>query len=137
MKTLMAGAMLVAMLGCSHGHEELEGEPSGATCPTPNTLTYDSFGRAFMESYCTRCHSSTLSGAARNGAPADHDFDSYLGVLAVAEHIDELAASGPDSTNEEMPPAAPIPTLQERQQLGSWLACELASMADGGVPDGI
>lgn len=38
------------------------GLPSEAQCPTPQTLTYENFGRAFM---------------ARKGAPDDQNFDSY------------------------------------------------------------
>jgi len=71
------------------------GPPTGATCPPTSTLTYASFGQAFMESYCTRCHSSTLTGAARNGATAFHDFDTRLGVLQVADHVDQSGGSGP------------------------------------------
>jgi hypothetical protein len=56
-----------------------------------------------MESYCTRCHGSTLTGAARNGAPRYHDFDKFLGVLVVADHIDEAAAAGPEAVNQKMP----------------------------------
>jgi uncharacterized membrane protein len=80
-----------------------------------------------MEEYCTHCHSSVLSGAARRGAPEFHDFDSEPGILAVADHVDEYAAAGPDSSNDAMPPTAPRPTQQEREQLGEWLACATAA----------
>lgn len=101
-----------------------EGGATGTTCSPGSTLTYDNFGSSFMASYCTRCHSSSLSGAPRQGAPDGHDFDSFAGILAVAEHIDEYAAAGPGGTNTEMPPTDPKPTLAERQELGEWLACE-------------
>jgi uncharacterized membrane protein len=107
-----------------HGedHHE-EGSPSGAECDA--TVTYENFGMTFMASYCTSCHSSTLTGTARNGAPVGYDFDTLDGILAEVEHIDEHAAAGPDATNEEMPPSAgPQPTLEEREMLGAWLACE-------------
>lgn len=105
------------------------GPPSGATCPTDNTLTYENFGKPFMEMYCTRCHSSTLTTPEqRMCAPAFHDFDTLQGILPVAEHIDQFAAAGPSSTNTEMPENGPAPTLEEREQLGQWLACELAAM---------
>jgi hypothetical protein len=100
-------------------HGEDEGTPSGAECDS--TLTYENFGMAFMTSYC---HSSTLSGTARNGAPEDHDYDTLDGILLVAEHIDEHAAAGPDATNDLMPPLDPRPSQAEREQLGAWLACE-------------
>jgi uncharacterized membrane protein len=126
-----------AVVGCHDDHEHgEEGTPSGAVC-TSDAPNYDNFGRAFMQSYCTRCHSSTLKGAARQGAPDGHDFDSYLGVIAVADHVDEKAAAGPAIVNEEMPPSDPKPMLEERKKLGTWLACELAFLADGGTPDGL
>lgn len=78
-----------------------------------------------METYCTRCHSSELKGSARNGAPLYHDFDSLLGIIVVADHVDEYTAAGPEAVNEMMPPNGLAPTLEERTQLGEWLACEL------------
>jgi hypothetical protein len=109
--------------GCCAHDEEVLGPPTETICPPSSTLTYASFGQAFMTSYCTRCHSSTLSGEARMGAPEFHDFDTQLGVQSVAEHIDEAAGAGPASTNEGMPPSDPMPTLAERQQLAEWISC--------------
>lgn len=83
-----------------------------------------------MEKYCTRCHSSELKGSARNGAPLYHDFDSLLGILVVANHVDEYTAAGPEAVNEMMPPDGIEPTLEERTQLGEWLACELIRVND-------
>jgi uncharacterized membrane protein len=117
----LALALVVAACGSDDG-----GAPTGSTCPDGSTLTYESFGAQFMDDYCTRCHSSELTGEDRNGAPLNHDFDTLAGVLAVADHIDEEAAAGPDSVNTAMPPRAPKPTEEERRQLGEWLACEVA-----------
>ena len=109
--------------GCCAGDEAVLGPPTGAACPTTSTLTYASFGKPFMESYCTRCHSSELTGAARNGATAFHDFDTLIGVQSVSDHIDQTAGSGPEATNDQMPPDGAMPTLAERQQLAEWIAC--------------
>lgn len=109
-----------------------EGKPSGSTCPDGSTLTYENFARPFMQNYCVRCHSSTLTGDARNGAPEFHDFDSEEGILAVANHVDEKAAAGPDAINKVMPKNGPAPTEEERRMLGEWLACERAEAPDGG-----
>jgi uncharacterized membrane protein len=120
-------ALSFSSLSCSDEHDgdlhEEEGVATGAVCPSGSTLTYDDFARPFMTSYCTRCHSSTLSGAARNGAPAGHDFDTEAGILAVADHVDGLAAAGPNAVNTAMPPDGAKPTEAERRQLGEWLAC--------------
>jgi uncharacterized membrane protein len=108
------------------------GKASGATCPSGNTLTYDSFGRNFMQTYCTRCHSTALTGAARQGAPDDHNFDTLAGILDMPDHIDHEAAAGPAAVNTAMPPDGAKPSAAERQQLGQWLACETGGGDDGG-----
>lgn len=107
----------------SGGEEGEFGPPTESVCPEGSTLTWDNFGNMFMQTYCTRCHASTLTGADRQGAPLYHDFDSLQGVLVVADHVDQKAAAGPAATNELMPISAPTPTLEERQKLGEWLAC--------------
>jgi len=136
---LIAGlALLVAApAGCSSG--PWVPTPTGATCPPEGTdLTYENFGTPFMEAYCVRCHSSELKGAARMGAPIYHDFDSKIGILNVAAHVDREAAAGPDAIDRHMPPNGDKPTDAERYDLGTWLACEeqaLGNPPDGGVAD--
>lgn len=102
------------------------GPRTGAICPTP-AVTYAAFGQSFFSAYCTSCHASTVTGAARLGAPEGWDFDSIAGVRARIVEIDEVAASGPAATNITMPFSGPTPTPAERAQLGQLLAC--------GVPD--
>src|ERR1041385_3868608 len=113
--------------------------PTGTVCPDPDpeTLTYDNFGKSFMDHYCTWCHDSSLPRAQRNGAPLFHDFDSLLGVLEVPDHIDEQTGLGPHATNRFMPPDecpsvkggkldthCAKPTDEERRNLAMWIACE-------------
>lgn len=118
---LAALAGLVAP-ACKHD-EEVFGEPTQSVCPTDSTLTYNNFGKKFMVDYCTRCHSSELTGAARMGAPSFHDFDTIFGIRAVSAHIDETTAAGPAAENLGMPPDGRKPTLDERRKLGEWIAC--------------
>jgi len=122
--SFLVSIAIVLSTGCGG---EAEGVPTQSVCPPGSTLTYDTFGRPFMESYCTRCHSSTLSGSARMGAPEFHDFDTRNGIIAVAEHVDEYAGAGPAAVNTIMPPSGARPAEAERRQLGEWLACELAT----------
>lgn len=100
-----------------------EGTPTGAECPEGSTLTWANFGQEFMTTYCTRCHATTLTGSARQGAPGDHNFDAPELVREQSEHIDWSAAAGPDAVNTDMPIGAPTPTEDERRKLGEWLAC--------------
>lgn len=113
---------LAVVVACSNT-VPVFGPPTESTCPQGSTLTYDGFARQFMESYCTRCHARALKGAARHGAPSFHDFDTLFGIKPVADHVDETTAAGPAATNLGMPPDDPRPSLDERKQLGEWIAC--------------
>lgn len=119
----MKALVLLAVLGACTP-DPIYGPPTESVCPTGGTtLTYANFGQPFMESYCLRCHDQALKGAARHGAPTFHDFDTLFGIKAVAEHIDETTAAGPAATNDGMPNDGKKPTLEERKQLGEWIAC--------------
>jgi hypothetical protein len=117
-----AALALLLLAACSE--EPIFGPPTESVCPPAGTeLTYQNFGKPFMEAYCTRCHSSDLAGDERMGAPSFHDFDSLFGIKAVHEHIDETTAAGPAAFNDGMPQDGPKPTKMERYQLGEWIAC--------------
>ena len=103
--------------------DEEPGPSTGSTCPENQTLTYENFGSEFFANYCTRCHSSELSGAERHGAPAAYNWDELETVREHAALIDKMAAAGPDATNTVMPPLDPRPTIDEREDLGEWLEC--------------
>jgi len=81
--------------------------------------TYDSFGKSFMERYCTRCHASGLTGWSRKGAPRGYDFDL---PEKIAEHKAEILKWVIDKN--AMPPRGDKPTPEEREQLKQWLGCE-------------
>jgi uncharacterized membrane protein len=104
------------------------GTATCAVCPAGSTLRYtggapQNFGLVFMNAYCTRCHASTLSGAARQGAPDHANFDLLDVVREHAGLIDGRAGSGPAGTFTTMPPDAPTPSTEERARLSEWLAC--------------
>ena len=124
--TLVLGSTMGHGGGCCSEEAGVFGPPTGTTCPPTSTLNYTNFGKPFVESYCTKCHDSAKTGEMRQGAPAFHDYDTLLGIKQVADHIDEVAAAGPNSTNEGMPQSTPKPTLAERQMLGEWIACLIA-----------
>lgn len=133
MKTLSFSLVIASAfafaVGCSsseddhHGGGAAVGVDTKAACPTPQTATYQNFGQQFMEKYCLRCHSAKVQGAARQGAPGDHNFDTQDEVQGTRAHIDQKAGSGPASTNTDMPRNDPRPTLDERKKLAEWIAC--------------
>jgi hypothetical protein len=122
---MKAVVLLVLLAGCPA--DPIYGPPTESVCPPGGTtLTYSNFGQPFMESYCTRCHAQSRMGSDRHGAPSFHDFDTLFGIKAVADHIDETTAAGPAATNDGMPnDSGPSPTLEERKQLGEWIACDM------------
>jgi predicted small lipoprotein YifL len=121
--------VLVLALAACGDTPPLFGPPTEAVCPPTSTLTYESFGKPFMESYCTECHDSALRGEDRQGAPSFHDFDTLFGIRAVSDHIDYTSAAGPGAVNTSMPPSGePKPTREERELLGQWLACGAPEM---------
>jgi len=117
-------ALVLLAPACEDDHDhDHDHTGSGAVCKEGSTLTWASFGEGFMADYCTSCHASTLSGAARRGAPSDHNFDTVDLVREQLDHIDEHAAAGPDAINTAMPIGSPVPSEAERRLLGEWLAC--------------
>ena len=125
---------LTGVASCGGDDAHPEGKGSGAVCPPGSTLTYENFGRTFMQTYCTRCHASALMGDARKGAPADHNFDTLSQIRFFADHIDGRAAAGPSSVTTSMPPDDTKPSEENRRKLGEWLACETGSDEDSGTP---
>lgn len=135
--TRQALAALALLLGaCGGGSDAPVDQPtSGATCPSGgSTLRYTGggdggaepadFGATFFSTHCTTCHASTLTGAARQGAPLHANFDLIAVIREHSALIDQFAAKGPARTNSTMPPAPiPGPTEAERALLGTWLAC--------------
>jgi|1186.fasta_scaffold1106416_1 hypothetical protein len=110
--------------GAPHEHDDADvGPPSKAECPSGSTLTYANFGKEFFSTYCLRCHSANVKGAARMNAPADHNFDTLDEIDLLSKHIDEMAAAGATQTNTTMPPSDPKPSTADRKKLGEWIAC--------------
>ncbi len=65
---LAAGAVLAAAAaGCGK---------TSSSGPSSGTVTYAQVAPIFAAN-CTRCHSSTLAGGARAGAPASVNYDTY------------------------------------------------------------
>jgi len=98
-----------ASVGCGQGGL---GDPTGATCPSNSTLTYENFGRTFFATNCLECHSSKESP----------HFNTLEQIQAAKDLIDRAAASGPNATNTYMPEDGEVSDA-DRTKLGEWLAC--------------
>jgi uncharacterized membrane protein len=103
--------------------DEGPGPASGSVCPSSSTLTYENFGIPFFTMYCTKCHSENPLDGTRHGAPRGLNWDNLETIRAYREAIDRMAAAGPDAVNSTMPPEIPVPSEDERRNLGEWLVC--------------
>ncbi len=70
-----------------------------------------------FETNCLFCHSSTLSGSDRNGAPSSINFDSFEGASASAEQAIEAAVE-----QMTMPPSSSNAQLLNDEQKTAMLA---------------
>ena len=92
--------------------------PVPSACETPVTFTNDLFP-VVVEPKCLPCHSETLRGTARNGAPDGVDFDTYAQVRPRAAAIADAITSG-----IEPPQNAPvIVTSEDRALVRAWRSC--------------
>jgi uncharacterized membrane protein len=123
----------------SAGQQPDGGGAFGAFGPRTNTttaectaagltgLTYADFAQGFFGAYCVQCHSVTKTGAARNGAPTDRNFDTLTSIQPWSDEIDQVAAMSPDGKvrNVTMPFLPPDPPDGDRQRLACWIAAGL------------
>jgi uncharacterized membrane protein len=115
-KGVLGGALVGAI--ALHGNTWMDARASAEEMPC--AVTYDAFGKGFMEQYCVRCHVSTkTSKFARAGAPLGKDYDVMDTIYKDKAEILKLAAD-----QKKMPPDDPKPSADERAKLKTWLECE-------------
>lgn len=113
-------------LGCDGDEGELdsaseaESEDGGELrCDEAPTVTYDTFGRGFLSTYCDGCHGSAVDN--RQNAPVDVVFDTREGAQDWADRI--LARTvPPDGSEPTMPPVGGV-TEADRERVEVWLSC--------------
>lgn len=77
---------------------------------------YNELSSAFSK--CTNCHSSTLTGAARNAAPVGTDYDTYALAKPNAQKIHDRVSDG------TMPqPGYPGFAGTEKEDMLKWASC--------------
>lgn len=93
-------------------------EPPLPPCPDGGTaLTWEGFGRPFLEANCDRCHRAGTMD--RQGAPWEFAFDT---LDDARRHRDRLFARAA-TTRPTMPPGPDKPGDAERARLAEWLSC--------------
>jgi hypothetical protein len=98
-----------------NGCPKLE-EPVAAPGDPIDGDTWTTFAGPFLATWCTRCHSTTLTVESRTGAPPGYDWD----VEATArEHLTEIRNAV--GVQNYMPFNDPKPTCDERERLVRWI----------------
>jgi hypothetical protein len=77
---------------------------------------WDPFARGYLTTWCTPCHSESLIGADRAGAPVGVDLDSWAGASLWADRVAHR------SLDDTMPPGGG-PSEAERARIAEWVAC--------------
>jgi uncharacterized membrane protein len=114
-------AFLLLALACADGGgDSASPSDSGPTgeCADAPVVTWDNFGAGFLTENCDACHSATVTGDARNGAPEKVTFDTKEQAWSWAEDILRMA-SGDDP---QMPPEGGT-SADDRARLTWWLEC--------------
>lgn len=80
--------------------------------PGGTTLTYESFGRSFMDGYCVRCH----------GGPNGYSSRAFTDLESIRAQRARIFVNAAGS-NVAMPPGPDAVPAIEREKLADWLAC--------------
>lgn len=107
---------VVALFGCGTGETDAETRELDP-CET-TTADYTTVGAPFIQTWCTPCHHSELTGTGRPPGSESVNLDSFELVI---EHLDriELRALG---DNPSMPPAGG-PSEDDLKRLTLWIEC--------------
>jgi uncharacterized membrane protein len=119
---LGVAAALLSLLGTGCGDDAPDDDPDavpGGAC-ADTTLTYTSFAKPFVSSYCASCHGGSVTGTSRLGAPVDDVFDTRAQIAAKADDIKAQVV-----VMKTMPfgNGTTKPSDAERVKLGQWLSC--------------
>lgn len=110
-------ALLAALVpACEQESDDDGGQGPDVDC---SAVTIPKFAEMSAWAKCTNCHSSTLTGSARNAAPVGIDFD----VIASARANADTAMA---EVYEGAMPLAGFPALtdDEKNQIYNWASCD-------------
>ena len=113
-------ATLLILTGAACGSDDPDDGSPDASCADPS-LTYASFGKSFISSYCSSCHGASVTGNARLGAPADDVFDTRAQIAAKA---DKLRVQVVVMKTMPFGNGTAKPSEADRVKFGQWLDCD-------------
>lgn len=117
LRLLPLALLLLTLPACESEGDEEGGEGPNVDCATATVPKFADMSAAWGK--CTTCHSSTLTGTARNAAPEGIDFDKF-------ETARTWADTAMSEVYEGAMPIAGYPELTdaEKTQIYNWASCE-------------
>jgi uncharacterized membrane protein len=115
-------ALALSVVACSGSEKSQSSAPAvkmfdGDCSSLASVPTFEDLEMGILP-ICRECHSASVTGDARHGAPPGLDFDTYDVLQSVADTASYLVSE------REMPfPSGEGPTDEERNQLYEWAAC--------------
>ena len=97
--------------------------PPGDFCSDAPTFTND-IRPTIIEEKCIQCHTASLEGSARNGAPAGLDFDTFDSTEPHLSSFADAISSGREPPMGLEPPL--VTTAAERDLVSKWRMCGFA-----------
>ena len=110
MRPLSLSGLLLA-LSCGR-------KPQPSPCEDPAVPTWHSFAQGYVRTWCVGCHTASLTGAERQGAPEGLDFDTWSEVHEARDRITARATG----ESPDMPPLGGI-AREQVDLFAQWLSC--------------
>ena len=114
MNTLRLAYSLVAAFVLSFVYTACSGGGTPVDC---QAITVPKYADMTAWSKCTNCHSTSLSGPSRAGAPAGINFDKYDDAVMDADLAKSEVEAG------AMPPGGGL-SADEKAQIVDWASCD-------------
>ncbi len=112
-----AVAMLAEWISCDL--------PVDGVCPAEGSdVTYDNFAAEFLDVNCSSCHSKSVEGEDRRGAPIDQNWDDPASLRSHAPRIRDTVL------RNQMPPQFGLSPSPEADKLVEWIACGLQGLPE-------
>ncbi len=122
-RLLAISGCTLALAACDEKDDDSASEEGGANVCDAG-VTYENSAKAIVAKYCLGCHSSEVSGDARQKAPDDANFDTEAELYDHGGHVFEKIVA-----NSMPPDNASVGklTAAERQSFLVWLECSGAA----------
>ena len=114
-KAILFIAVAVVLNACGGSEEEVD-----VTACNADTVSYDIYIQPLVANNCLGCHSSSVEGDDRNGAPSNINFDSYDELSSYAATAVARVVAGTMPPEGESAPAIGALSQDKRDCFAAW-----------------